>query len=243
MSNHYIVGGDGASTWYAVEELLGTHRPVVLVTPSESLLTDIQERVGEIPAIMGDPSDDAVLLEAGVDRAAGVVLSMLEDKDNVLGVITARRLNRTARIVAATRVQETIPKLQAAGADAVVSPSRIGGLRIASELVRPKVVSFLDQMLRDKGGSLRVEEVTIPSTADVAGRTLSSLQINETPGAVLLALKKPGSGEVVFKPDANTALEPGLTIIVMADHEGLARIGVSLERTTGAAPSPAGQSS
>jgi voltage-gated potassium channel len=216
---------------------------VVLVTPSESLLTDIQERVGEIPAIMGDPSDDDVLLEAGIDRAAGVVLSMLEDKDNVLGVITARRLNRTARIVAATRVQETIPKLQAAGADAVVSPSRIGGLRIASELVRPKVVSFLDQMLRDKGGSLRVEEITIPSTADVAGRTLSSLQINETAGAVLLALKKPGSGEVVFKPDADTALEPGLTIIVMADHEGLARIGVSLERTTGAAPSPAGQSS
>jgi voltage-gated potassium channel len=127
-----------------------------------------------------------------------------------------------------------------AGADAVVSPSRIGGLRIASELVRPKVVSFLDLMLRDKGGSLRVEEITISKQAEVGGRALSALSINETPGAVLLAVRKPGSGEVVFKPNGDTALEPGLTIIVMTDHEGLARINASVERTTGAPPSAPG---
>jgi voltage-gated potassium channel len=227
LKDHYIVAGDSAATWYAVEELMDTRRDVVLVTPSEELKDDCQERAGSLLSLIGDPSDDEVLKEAGIERAAGVVVSMRGDKDNVLGVISARRFNPTARIVAASKQQESIPKLEAAGADAVVSTSRIGGLRIASELVRPKVVSFLDQMLREKGGSLRVEEVTIPKDAGVVGKTLGELRVDKTAGVILLAVRAVEMGQVQFKPPPETRIEGGLTLIVMTDHEGRERLKAS----------------
>lgn len=99
---------------------------------------------------------------------------------------------------------------------------------MASELVRPKVVSFLDQMLREKGGSLRVEEITVPETGAGAGRTIGWLNVDDVAGAVLLAVRRPG-GEFQFKPGADTTLEPGLTLIVMADAEGRSRLEQRLE--------------
>ena len=104
-----------------------------------------------------------------------------------------------------------------------------GGLRIASELIRPKVVGFLDQMLRGRGGSLRVEELTIPSTSSAVGKTLAELHVDETAGAVLLAVRPAAGGEAIFKPALDTPIEAGLTLIVMADHDGRERLRGSFE--------------
>jgi voltage-gated potassium channel len=154
---------------------------------------------------------------------------MASDKDNVLVVLTARRLARGLRIVAAAEQTEVDPKLRAAGADAVVCASQIGGLRMASELVRPKVVSFLDQMLRDKRSSLRVEEIAVPHTRTGAVQ-MSSGKIDEVMGVVLLAVQRAGSNQFEFDPAPNTQLEPGMSLIVMADAEGRAKIEEKLRQ-------------
>jgi voltage-gated potassium channel len=233
MAGHYVVSGDTATSWYVAEELLRTRHSVVIVAPTESALEEAQHRLGEFPGIVGDPTSDATLAEAGAARAAGFVFSMANDKDNVLGVLTARRLAPKARIIAATEQPDTEAKLQTVGADVVVSPSRIGGLRMASALVRPNVVTFLDRMLREKGGTLRVEEVTIPDDADVTDRTLASLEVNEVAGAMLLAVRHPGTGEFEFKPAPATPLAPAMTLVVMADVEGLERLKKRFRRATG----------
>lgn len=224
VDHHYLVCGDTAAAWYVAEELLRTGRAVVLVTPSEEALEDAAARLGDPPRLAGDPTDDAVLLEAGIARAAGIVLCMESDKDNVLGALTARRLAPRARIIASTERAATEPKLRAAGADAVVSPSRIGGLRIASELVRPKVVSFLDQMLREPGGSLRVEELTVPGDGRPTVDTVRALAVDELSNALLLAVRHAGREGFEFKPEPDTRLEPGMTLVVMTDAEGRARL-------------------
>ncbi len=234
MSEHYIVCGDTTATWHVAEELTRTQRDVVVVAPTQESLGDVQTRVGEIPSVIGDPSDDQILRSAGVERAAGLVFSMGSDKDNVIGVLTARRLAPDARIVGATEEPETEAKLRTVGADAVVSPSRIGGLRMASELVRPAVVTFLDKMLRQKGGTLRVEEVTIPADADMGDRTLGSLRIEDIPGALLVAVRLPKTGEFEFKPVLSTPLQAGMTIVVMADADGLERLRSRFRSATGA---------
>ena len=171
----------------------------------------------------GDPTDDPVLMQAGVERAHGVVFALENDQDNVLGVLTARRLAPDARIIASTESAATGEKLRTAGANAVVSPSRIGGLRIASELIRPKVVSFLDQMLREKGGTLRVKEVIIPERAQAAGKGLASLDVGSIEGTILLAARREDGG-FEFRPGPETMLEPGMALIVMADLEGRSRL-------------------
>jgi K+/H+ antiporter YhaU regulatory subunit KhtT len=88
-------------------------------------------------------------------------------------------------------------------------------------------------MLREKGGTLRVEEVTIPDDADVTDRTLASLEVDEVAGAMLLAVRHPETGEFEFKPAPTTPLAPGMTLVVMAEVEGLERLKKRFRRATG----------
>lgn len=220
MTGHYIVCGNTTVKLYVLEELIKTGRSVVLVAPTQEEIDTADERLGDIPGIVGDPSDDDILLKAGLHNAAGVVFCMENHKDNLLGVLTARRLTPEIRIIAATELMEIDAKLKAAGADSVVSPSRIGGLRMASELIRPTVVTFLDQMLRVGVGDLRIEEVHIPDSAAAAGLTIGSLQVNEIEGALLLAICRSQTGEYEYKPSPDTPLESGVILVVMTDLNG-----------------------
>jgi len=232
LSGHFIVCGDTEASWYVAEELLRTRRAAVVVAPTGEALADARDRLGEFLGLEGDPSNDDTLLAAGIERAAGVVFCMDNEKDNVLGVLTARRLAPSARIVASTEHAGTEAKLRTAGANAIVSPSRIGGLRMASELVRPTVVTFLDRMLRDQEASLRIEEVTVPPETRLEGRRLDSLQFGEA-GAVLLAVRSPETGEFTFNPSADTEIVPNMTLVVMAHADGHERLKKRFHRATG----------
>src|SRR6185295_8361606 len=97
-----------------------------------------------VPFLKEDFTDDDVLIKAGIDRAAGIVICTQLDKDLLVTTITARQLNPRIRIVARAVGDRVAERLRSAGADAVVSPALIGGMRMASELIRPSVVSFLD---------------------------------------------------------------------------------------------------
>ena len=221
LTGHTIVCGDSGSTWFVAEELIRTKRDVVLVVPLEDDLDLTRRLFGDVPALVGDASDDDVLVAAGIERASGVIAGMESDKDNVLIVFTARRLAPGARIVASLENPALEAKLRVAGADAVVSPSKIGGLRIASELVRPTVVGFLDKMLRDEASAgLRVEEITIGEDSPYRSKTIEDLQIHDVSGAVLLAARYAGDDRFVFDPKRSSRLERGMTLLVMIDAEG-----------------------
>lgn len=233
LRDHHIVCGDTAATAYVADELARSGRKVVILVPTDAALELVTEIAGQdAPCLVGDPTDDDVLQTAGVTNARGVVACLAEDKDNILAVLTARRLAPGARIIASSKTSETESKLRAVGADAVVSPSRIGGLRMASELVRPTVVSFLDNMLRERR-NLRVEEITVPKGARVDGRTLDWLNVNDVQGALLIAIRRTAIAEFEFKPALDTPLTEGLTLVVMCDADGRERLEKRIrERTT-----------
>jgi voltage-gated potassium channel len=230
MTDHFIVCGDTAAAAYVAEELARSGREVVYIAPTEEALEAAADRVGEIPGVVGDPTDDKVLFSASVHTARGVVSSMKEDKDNILVVLTARRLAPNARIIASTTRVETEGKLRVAGADGVVSPSRIGGMRIASELVRPTVVRFLDEMLRDKRTDLRIEEILIPGDVAVDHRHLSDLWSTEVSGVVLLAIRQPDGGAFEFRPANSTAIKSGMTLVVMSDSGGREKLEAKIRK-------------
>lgn len=233
LTGHMVVCGDREAMWHVTEELVRTGRDTVLVVPSEGWRGEAVSRFPDLPVLVGEVSDDEVLRAAGVERARGVVVCMADEKDTVLGVLTARQLAPSSRIVAASEREETGSKLTTAGADAVVSPSHIGGLRMASELIRPKVVSFLDTMLRD-GRNLRVEEVAV--SPGVGGpRTIGSLDVERVDGVLLLAVRDPDTGDYTFKPSAGTEVKAGSVLIVMVDVEGRR----TLERVMGSTGVPA----
>jgi voltage-gated potassium channel len=90
------------------------------------------------------------LLKAGIEKAKGLFAVTGDDNQNLVVSLTAKQLNPNLRVVAQCNEIKNSQKMRKAGADATVSTTSIGVLRMASEMVRPTVVSFLDTMLRDR---------------------------------------------------------------------------------------------
>jgi voltage-gated potassium channel len=154
-----------------------------------------------------------------------MVVSLTDDKDNLFVVLTARGMNPTMRIVARFVDERSAEKMRKAGANATVSPNAIGGLRMASEALRPSVVSFLDIMLRSSKATLRVEEATVAEASRLANRPLRDSSITEQTGLLVLAIRGT-DGEYHFNPHGHTVLKPGLTLIVMGEMDGVKKLKV-----------------
>ena len=163
LNGHFIVCGSGLSAFYAAEELAKVKRDVVLVADGDQAAAEASFALPDVLVVAGDPTDDHVLETAGIERAAGLIACSESDNENVVITLTARQLNPRARVVSKLQEVEHEHKLRKVGANAVVSPPHIGGLRLASELIRPTVVNFLDTMLRDEDRNLRIDEVIIPA--------------------------------------------------------------------------------
>lgn len=220
LKEHFIVCGDRIVAAHVIDELRRVQRPVVAVVPEGGTMHPLQT-TGDLLFIQGDPSDEDVLREAGVMRAAGVVAAMESDRENVLVTLTARQTNPIMRIVAMLVEPRNESKLRRAGADSVVSPPLIGGLRLASEMIRPKVVTFLDMMLRDRDRTMRIDEIQVGPGSAAIGKKVGALGVGATPGVLLLALVEPDGTHTHFKPADDMLVEQGATIIVMGGPEGV----------------------
>ena len=116
-------------------------------------------------------------------------------------------MNPELRIIARLADDRNREKLLRAGADAVVQTQAIGGLRMASMMIRPSAVTFLDKMLRVTGDTLRVEEVTV--TASMQNQTLGALNLGERVGLLVVALQRQGGEDYQFSPRSDTELKEG----------------------------------
>jgi voltage-gated potassium channel len=230
MENHYIVCGAGATARYVVEELHSTRNPFVLVDTSEENAERMHD-VCEFPYVIGDATHDAVLQKAGIERARGIVSVLPEDRDNLFVVITARGLNKKIRIVAKAVEEETKNKLYKVGANSVVSPTAIGGMRIASEMIRPAVVSFLDTMLRDKEMTLRVEEAVIGPDSSFIGKTIAEVDIGRKTGAIIVAIADGETGKQKFNPPADTQLKANDVLIMIGSIEQVTKLRLLASKT------------
>ena len=217
MSEHFIVCGAGATGYAVLRELVNTERPVVVIEVNDERLRRIQSDFPAVPCLKEDFTDDEVLLKAGIARATGIVVCTTIDKDTLVTTITARQLNPQLRIIARGTSDHSIARLQHAGADGVVSPALIGGMRMASELVRPTVVSFLDMMLRDKDRNLRVEEVPIATGSRYVGRTLGELNAHAQTNCLVMATKDPGADRFAYNPPDSAVIRTGTVLIVLGD--------------------------
>lgn len=222
LNNHYIVCGAGRTGEHIIDELVKTQRPTVVVDVDEERLRYINE-IYKVPYVVGDATDEGVLIRAGIERARGLLTALSTDPDNLYVVITARGLNPDIRIVSRAVEPAAYEKLKRAGADAVVDPNHIGGLRMASEMIRPTVVSFLDVMLRDLEETYRIEEVTVQPGSEIAGKRLSDLRLPERTGALVLACKR-GDADFQYQPPADTMVEPGTTLVVLGSVESMKKL-------------------
>jgi voltage-gated potassium channel len=214
LGGHYVVCGIGRIGTNVAHELSTTGRDFVVIDTSQAHIDTFRERNPEAPWLHGDAADDEVLRSAGIAHAAGVFAVVGDDSKNLVIALSAKQLNPKVRVVARCHDVGFIEKIRKVGADAIVSPDFTGGLRMASAMIRPQVVSFLDEMLRSERG-LRVEEIEV--AARHAGRRLDEIA-NPGPDHVRIALRTGGRWQ--FNPGGDFVLVGGEMIIAMATPDG-----------------------
>lgn len=223
LENHFILCGGGETGRPLLHELSKCRERIVLI---ESEMAHIERCLEALPTLLyieGDATDDQNLIRAGIQAAQGVIIALPWDRDNLYITMTARMLNPDIRIVTRMTDPKIEPKFRKAGADSVVSPNIIGALRMASEMLRPAAVDFLDQMLRSGDGNLRIHEITVSDPSPLSGKTILESNLKQKHDLLVLGVKE-GDGRITFNPPPSRRMSPGDTFIVMGDIRTIKKV-------------------
>jgi len=217
LQGHYIVCGYGRVGRQVVDELTARRLRAVVVEPQDDAM--IEE--GTTLRIRGDATDDSALRAAGIDRAAGLVAVAGDDAINIVVTLSARALNPELDIVARAIQPEVEDKLRRAGATHVISPYQIGGQRIVTQLIHPRVTDFLDVIMHRRDLGLWLEEITVAPDGPANGRSLGDTAFWGADGVRVLAVCR-ASGDLMTSPRSDFRLAAGDVLIALGTLEQLA---------------------
>lgn len=209
LKDHVIVCG-----WGRIGR--ATAASLVLAGQDFVVVDQDPERVARVPhlKLLGDATDDAVLRQAGVDRARALIATTSTDTTNLYLTLSGRALNPGLFIVARAQMPDSEPKLFRAGADRVVNPQAIGGARMVALVLQPHVSEFLDVITHSGQVEFRLAEVAVGKGSPLAGRSLRDAQVPEQTGAMVLALRDE-DGSFVTNPGAESLVSGGQVLIVV----------------------------
>ncbi len=215
LKKHYIVCGGGHTGYPLLTELVKNGETAVLIELEEEKIKGCREIEG-IFVIQGDATDDCTLMDAGIENAQGILITLPSDKDSLYVTMSARMLNKDIRIISRVVKPGLETKMLKAGADRAVSPNAIGALRMASEMIRPVAVDFLDKMLRTGDNDLRIHQITITGKSGINGKSIGESGLKDRFGLLVLGTED-GQGGLSFNPSSETLLKQGMTLIVMGE--------------------------
>ncbi|MDD2722193.1 MAG: TrkA family potassium uptake protein [Gallionella sp.] len=223
LRNHFIVCGMGLVGSNVVRGLELSGQSFVIVDVEHKHLEEYVAAHPNSLYVMGDATDDEILLAAGIKHAKGVFAVAHEDNQNLVISLSAKQLNPAVRVVARCHQLKNFAKIRSAGADEIVSPDYSGGRRLLSAMVRPHAAGFVDDVMRGEG-DLRLEEILVPPT--LHGQPLKVLY-RDNRDSMVVALKH--AGGMLFNPPPEHVLQKGDVLIAMATQEGRSQLAGLIE--------------
>lgn len=218
LKDHYIVCGYGRMGKIVARELKHNKLKFAVIEKNEVLLDPDEKE--EFLIIQGDATKDELLKRVGIERAKCLISVLPTDAENLYVVLSARGLKPELLIVARAGEEGSEQKLLRAGADRVVSPYHIGGLRMAHSVLKPAVVDFIEFATKSGNIDLQIEEITIQEGSDLVGNSLDYCGIGRDLGIIVVAIKEK-SGEMKFNPTFRTIIEAGDTLIAVGETSKL----------------------
>lgn len=216
---HIIVCGYGRNGQQAVQKLMAYNKQFVIIEIDEDLIAKYDDNE-DILFVQGDANEDEVLEKAGIARASTLISALPGDTDNLFTVLSARQLNEGLKIISRAAAETSKKKLILAGADNVVMPDQIGGDHMASLVVVPDLVNFLDNLsVSGEEDSINVQEVSFETVCPTGIEvTIGTIDLRNLTGCTIIGYKTP-SGMYKVNPSADQIVMRDSKLIVLGRPE------------------------
>lgn len=218
LEGHVIICGYGRNGRQAAETLKRHGKQFVIIDSNEDIVSELQAS-GEFLAITGDVTDDEILDESNVKKAASLIAALPNDANNLFLVLSARQLNPHMKIISRATSDKTVNKLYVAGADNVIMPDKVGGTHMATLVVSPDLVEFIDNITVGNEKGITLEELSYQDIPEeLKGKTIKELQLRENSGCTIIGLKTP-DGSYTINPSADTKIAEDCKFFVLGNPE------------------------
>ncbi|MFN3139003.1 MAG: potassium channel family protein [Allomuricauda sp.] len=221
LSNHVVVCGFGRNGMQAAEKLIAYKKPFVVIEKDKEIIERHEETV---LFVEGDANEDDVLIQAGIERAQYLITAVPDDSANLFIVLSARQLNKDLFIISRASQITSVKKLEFAGANKVIMPDKIGGDHMASLVVMPDLITFLDQLSIEGEHTTNLEEVSIEDFTDQMDcNSLRDLDLRRKTGCTIIGYIDP-EGNYIINPEADLILQPKSKVIVLGRPEQIRKL-------------------
>ena len=222
LKGHIIICGYGRNGKQAATKLIAYKKPFVVIEKDRDVIDKFQSEL--VPFVNGNANEDEVLMLAGVDRASTLISALPNDADNLFVVLSARQITKQMRIISRASQETSYKKLKLAGANNVILPDRIGGDHMASLVVIPDLIEFIDNLGIVGERNINIEEVKVEQLYDTKHvKTIRELDLRKKTGCTVIGFKDI-NGEYLVNPGADTKLVAGSKIIVLGRPEQIQKL-------------------
>ncbi len=222
LKNHIIICGYGRNGRQAAKKLSAYKKPFVVIEKNKDFIDMFYDE--SMLFVIGNASEDEVLLKAGLDRASTLILAMPNDADNLFVVLSARQLNKEMKIISRASQETSYNKLKMAGANNVILPDKIGGDHMASLVVIPDLMEFVDNLSIVGKSNINIEEVSVEklyNTSEI--KSITDLDLRRKTGCTVIGFKD-GQGEYIVNPGSEVKLMPNSKLIVLGRPEQIEKL-------------------
>ena len=223
IENHVIICGYGRNGRQAAHVLKQHNQRFVVIEQNHELVASITHRFSHL-LIEGNATDDEVLMKAGITRAKALITSLPTDADNLFIVLSARSLNTNLTIISRASDDNSDKKLKTAGANNVIMPDKVGGAHMASLVLRPDVVEFVDFITSQGENNINLEEITFTDLREeLRNKTIADIDVRSKSGANIIGFKTDG-GQYVVNPSPDTKIIPSAKLFVLGTNDQILKL-------------------
>jgi len=220
LKNHIVVCGHGRMGQAVVSILRQRNVPFVVVELEPEHCRPLEDE--GLPVVRGDATDEKVLSSTNLSQAKTIITCLADDAHNVYSILLARQLNPEINVIARAVEVDAEERLKLAGADRVLNPYQIGGMRLALSAIKPTVTDFIDESLLGSSVELELAEIVVDPSSELAGKTLAGAEVRKRFGIIVVALKR--GDEAVFNPDADERIEGGDVLVALGPLAAIERV-------------------
>lgn len=223
LENHIIICGYGRNGKQAAQVLKNKKQKFVVIEKSKELFSTLSQTNIDL-FVEGDSTQDEVLLKAGIEKARALITTLPIDADNLFIVLSARALNPKLTIISRASDDNSDRKLKTAGADNVIMPDKIGGAHMASLVLQPDVIEFVDFITGQGGDHIKLEEITFDSLpAQFKNKSIKELEIRNKSGANIIGFRTE-TGEYIVNPSPDTIMIANAKLFVLGTSEQISKL-------------------